>query len=340
MIRHPERVKRLIIKGVNQAIGDTVMAIPLLKKIRTVFPNARITLVCPPFAVELLKNNPEIDEFVPCDLKLSSKLKVIFFCLTRFFQVGVCVQRSFEAAFMFRLGLVRYIIGYDCDYRAWLLNEKIRETEDVLKMHTVAYYLNILKNYDVRRRPCMRLHLSRAQKNLARDFLPGKTLIGINPGAQQGTAKRWIPSRYKALAEKLLAMKGGGRHHVAVFGSEAEKDICRRVTPKARSINLAGRTTLTELAAFISKCRLFVTNDTGSMHIAAALGVPTVVIVGPTEPSRTGPWKTRARVVSQTACPNQPCVIEPECKPGHHRCMKAVTVDMVYTACLKLLKDT
>jgi heptosyltransferase-2 len=335
MLKHPHKIKRLVIKGVNRAIGDTVMAVPLLKKIRSVFSNAHITLVCPSFAIELLQNNPEIDEFVPCDLDLLSKIRTVWHCLKRQYQVGICIQRSFEAAFMFRLGMVRYLIGYNCDYRGWLLNERIAETDHVLlNLHQVDYYLHILHHYRAATPPRLQLHLSAEQKQLH----PGTTakpLIAINPGAEQGSAKRWLPERFRETGERLQTQL---KAQVVVFGSPKEIPICRQATP-AGGLNLAGRTSLSELVAYIAKCRLFITNDTGSMHLAAALGVPTVVIIGPTDPARTGPYQIPARLVKKQSCPEQPCIIEPECLPGHHQCMRAVTAAMVVEAALNLYQQ-
>jgi heptosyltransferase-2 len=151
--------------------------------------------------------------------------------------------------------------------------------------------------------------------------------VGISPGAAYGNAKRWLPERF---AEAALRIGGP----VALFGSKAERELCDVVAELVRKSgaavhNFAGETTLAEFIDLAAACRVFLTNDSGAMHIVSALGVPTVTIFGATDHTTTGPTGPLARVVRrQVEC--SPCLLR-EC-PIDHRCMTAVTVDHVLEA--------
>ena len=147
--------------------------------------------------------------------------------------------------------------------------------------------------------------------------------IGVSPGAAYGSAKRWLPERFAESAARLAADIGAS---VAVFGSAAEKALCEEVTQAAGGHNLAGATTLRAFIEMTAACRLFLTNDSGAMHIASALGVPTVTVFGPTDETATGPLGPAARLVREPVdC--APCLLR-EC-PIDHRCMTRVTADRV-----------
>jgi heptosyltransferase-2 len=162
----------------------------------------------------------------------------------------------------------------------------------------------------------------------------GESVIGVSPGAAYGTAKRWLPERFAESANQLAGELGAT---VAIFGSKDERDLCESV---ARSIaapvkNLAGATTLAEFIDLAAACRVYLTNDSGAMHIASALGVPTIAVFGATDDETTGPTGPLARVVrEQVEC--SPC-LKREC-PIDHRCMTRVSAARVAEAALELLK--
>jgi heptosyltransferase-2 len=157
----------------------------------------------------------------------------------------------------------------------------------------------------------------------------GGAAIGISPGAAYGTAKRWLPERFAETARKFPGS-------VLVFGSAAERELCGRVAQETGGRNLAGETKLAEFIELASVCRLFLTNDSGAMHVASALGVPTVAVFGATDDVATGPTGDLARVVRAHAeC--SPCLLR-EC-PIDHRCMTRVTSDAVAAAAFQLWED-
>jgi heptosyltransferase II len=159
-------------------------------------------------------------------------------------------------------------------------------------------------------------------------------LLGINPGAAFGSAKRWYPDRFADVARQLSRLK---KARVVIFGGPGETDIAAEIEQHLGGVclNLAGTTTVRGLMALIRKCSLFVTNDSGPMHIAAAFGVPLVAIFGSTDHATTSPYTERAVVVRKDIeC--APCKLR-EC-PTDHRCMKAVTADDVVSAAEQLLE--
>ena len=162
----------------------------------------------------------------------------------------------------------------------------------------------------------------------------GDIVIGVSPGAAYGTAKRWLPERFAESANRVAGELGAA---VAIFGSKDERDLCESVAASitAPVKNFAGETTLAEFIDLAAACRLYLTNDSGAMHIASALGVPTVAIFGATDDQTTGPTGPLAKVVREPVeC--SPC-LKREC-PIDHRCMTRVSSTRVAETALDLLK--
>jgi heptosyltransferase-2 len=151
-------------------------------------------------------------------------------------------------------------------------------------------------------------------------------VIGVSPGAAYGSAKRWLPERFAKSARRLAEKMNAS---VVVFGSAAERSMCEEVAQAAGGRNLAGETTLRGFIDMTAACALFLTNDSGAMHIAAACGVPSVTVFGPTNEIATGPPGHLARIVREPVdC--APCMLR-EC-PIDHRCMTRVTAEHVIAA--------
>ena len=166
------------------------------------------------------------------------------------------------------------------------------------------------------------------------EFGLGENVIGVSPGAAFGSAKRWLPERFAESADRVAGEIGAS---VAVFGSKAERELCAAVTGalSAPARNFAGETSLGEFIDMAAACRVYLTNDSGAMHIASALGVPTVAIFGATDDIGTGPTGPLARVVREPVeC--SPC-LKREC-PIDHRCMTRVPAARVAETALALLK--
>jgi heptosyltransferase-2 len=204
--------------------------------------------------------------------------------------------------------------------------------------HQVQYYLNLAKAVSApTQTPSIAIEASTDEKAAAWKLLAasaaGSSFVVLNPGAAFGSAKRWSDARFAELADLLAADLGV---HIVLVGSEAERPIAERIrkNTKCGTVVLNGMTNLETLIGVLSESTLMVTNDSGPMHLAAALGVPTVAIFGATNDAETGPYGNRTRVVKHPVeC--SPCMLR-EC-PIDHRCMTGVTASIVCKAARELL---
>jgi heptosyltransferase II len=234
-------------------------------------------------------------------------------------------------------------IGYNRDARGLLLTRAIPVPEPGdIPSHERFYYLELLRRAGMMEHlpadDCIRLEGLESARASGLDRLNGLGIsgpvTGISPGAAYGNAKRWLPERFAETAAAL----GPAAGTVLLFGSPAERALCEQVAESIRTLpvhNFAGQTTLREFIDLAAACRLFLTNDSGAMHIASALAVPTVAIFGATDDITTGPTGPLARVIREHAeC--SPCLLR-EC-PIDHRCMTRVTSTQVAEAASGLLR--
>jgi len=252
------------------------------------------------------------------------------------FDCAILLQNAFEAALIARLAGIPRRIGYDRDGRGWLLTDAIPVPKPgEIPRHERFYYLELLRRAGILdalpQADPIRLESVEGAPSLVRP------VIGVSPGAAYGNAKRWKPESFAEAAGQLASARSAS---VVMFGSEGERELCEHVANllRARGVsveNLAGRTSLAEFIELAAACEVFLTNDSGAMHIASALGVPTVSVFGATDDAATGPVSPRARVVREPVeC--SPCLLR-EC-PIDHRCMTRVTPARVVAAALDLLK--
>ena len=223
--------------------------------------------------------------------------------------------------------------GYRADARGWLLTRGARRPRR--RVHQVDYYLELVRALDlpvpadldpkprIQARPAT---LTQADVMLAAAGLaPGQPIVGFAPGAAYGHAKRWPPDR---VAQVIAALSRQGAAAVIV-GAAADRETGRAIEssllPGARAVNLIGRTSLRQLVGIVARCAAFVSNDSGAMHIAAALGVPLTALFGPTDERETAPAGEADVIVRDVFC--RPCMLR-EC-PIDHRCMKRIDVDTV-----------
>jgi heptosyltransferase-2 len=255
-----------------------------------------------------------------------------------FFDVGISIQNAFEAALILYLSGIPIRIGYATDGRSALLTHRVYRRRNFRNLHQIDYYLRLVNGVGIPscgRNPV--LVVSPEETRWADAFLSsvgagGREVFGINPGAAFGTAKRWFPERFAELCRRLDL---DGSRMFLIFGSGSEAALGEKIRTHVgkECLNLCGRTSLRQAFALIQRCRLFVTNDSGLMHAAAALDVPLVAIFGPTRLS-TAPFGDASRLV-QVPVSCGPCM-KPHCALGH-RCMEAVTVDGVLSKANDLL---
>jgi heptosyltransferase-2 len=336
---------RNIIVRMPNWIGDLVMATPILSDLRKAYPQAHITAMCRSPICELLKEDPEINELF-CFSKASGfsrreeKRNVIEKLRKGNYDLGILLTHSFSSAWWFWLGKVQNRLGYECNGRKLLLTQSLPFPKNIQNQHLVVTYKMLIEPLGIRvSNTPPRLYLSPKEIDGARALLKqhkipdGALIVGINPGATYGSAKCWLPERFREVTERLLRDKDV---YVVYFGDQATasvvKEICTGL-PK-RVINLAGITSLRELSSLISQCDVILTNDSGPMHIADALGTPIVALFGSTSEVVTGPYRSGTLIHKHVEC--SPCY-QRTC-PIDFRCMKRIEADEVYEAIVKILQ--
>ena len=335
--------KNIIVRMPNW-VGDMVMATPVLTDLRNAFPDAKLTAMCRAPISDLLQEDVEIDELF--SFTKSSRLvrrdekKNILDRLRRGgYDLGILLPATFSSAWWFWQGGVKIRVGYGGAGRQPLLTHCVEKPEHIQSQHLVKTYKHLLSplgldNSDTK----TRLYLKEKELELAKVLLsqhgvqPHHKIVGINPGAAYGSAKCWLPERFREVTMRLLEDKDV---IVVYFGdlitSKLVKEVCQGLS--TRVINMAGLTSLRELACLISLCDVLLTNDSGPMHIAGALDTPIVALFGSTSSIITGPGRDGVILQKPVAC--SPCYRR-TC-PIDFRCMKQIEVDEVYKAIMKTL---
>lgn len=372
--------RSILIRGVNW-LGDAVMTIPALHRLREAHPEARITLLSPAKLQDLWRRHPAIDQvtaFQPGEgvWSIGRRLR------PQGFDLAIVLPNSPRSAFEVWLAGARRRIGYARPWRRWLLTRVVpshpgyvpmrkRSRDEIQELtrgegnpasqtvpteaHHLFHYLYLASAAGANASPLAPYLLvaddemtqAAARFDLASpaDALPW---IGLNAGAEYGPAKRWPLERFVAVAEKVqnqtpchwLVLGGPGDRPLA---ADLEARLKSRLDARppavpARIVNLAGKTTLRELCALLKSCRVLLTNDSGPMHVAAAVGTPVVVPFGSTSAALTGPGlpgDPRHALVSAHA-PCSPCFLR-EC-PIDFRCMNGIAVATVAAEVLKRVR--
>ena len=313
------------------------MSLPALQAIRERFPQAHVTILAKPWVADLYSRERLADEVLiyqtnPRPGLLHRSWKIGLSLRPQKFDCAILLQNAFEAAWIAWLAGIPNRIGYNRDGRGFLLTRAITPPKPgEIPRHERFYYLDLLRRAGLidRLPECDAIHL--AMPPAARN---GHRIIGVSPGAAYGTAKRWLPERFAEAAAALATERNAS---IALFGSAGERPLCDQIAQQLAShqvTNYAGQTSLAQFIDLAAQCELFLTNDSGAMHIASALGVPTVAIFGATDDTATGPTGAKARVVREPVeC--SPCLLR-EC-PIDHRCMARITAARVVEQALRLL---
>jgi len=252
------------------------------------------------------------------------------------FDAGLLLTNSFSSALLFFLAKIPQRWGYSRDNRGFLLTKGVPfKNQDESASHQVNYYLNLISGLGFQiSSPELILPLSPEEKDWPRKELsaagydPKKPLVILNPGAYYGPSKRWPASRFAKLAS-LLQKKN--KAQIVIVGSAEEVELAESIASSMikKPLNMAGKTNLRQLAELISLANLFITNDSGPMHITNALRVPLIAIFGPTDPRVTGPFHQPSTVIKKDA-PCWPCSYR-KC-PFDHRCMMEIEPEEIFMA--------
>jgi heptosyltransferase II len=341
---------KILVRATNW-IGDAVMSLPAIAAIRSGFPDAKITVLARPWVADIYERQTAIDRVIPYRAArgahdLSAKWELAKQLRNDAFDCAILLQNAFEAALLVRLAGIPRRIGYDRDGRGWLLTDPIAVPKpSEIPRHQSFYYLELLRRAGILDvlPETQAIRLDGIEQAMARgtarfgELGAGLPVIGVSPGAAYGGAKRWMAEGFADAAGSVALRESAS---VALFGSETERTLCHAIAESIQArgvavINFAGRTTLREFIDLAAACRLFLTNDSGAMHIASALGVRTVAVFGATDDIATGPTGPLARVVRHDVdC--SPCLLR-EC-PIDHRCMTRVTPDRVAAVAMDLLR--
>ncbi len=335
---------RIVVRGANW-IGDAVMTIPALRRLRWIFPDASISLHTRPWAEGVFRDADFVDEIITIDgrssirsvIDQSNDLRV------RGFDLAVLFPNSFESALVARLARVPKRLGYATEQRGFLLTDKLAVPSWKNDEHESRYYfelVNSLSDNDGRSIELPKLTVSdqrriEASKKLAEIGVgEGAKRVGLGAGSTNSLAKRWPAEHFSRLAD-MLSTKADSC--VLLLGGPDEIDMSKAVMDVANNIHfdLTGRTDLGAATAILSELDLFISNDMGLAHIAAAVGTATIVIFGPTNENTTRPLGPHVEIIREPVdC--APCMLR-EC-PIDHRCMTRITPERVFESACKMLE--
>ncbi len=330
------RAMKILIRVPNW-IGDSILAQPAIESIATNFPEADLWLSAAEWVKDLFSSDSRIAGVVPLPPKndFRSMRAAARLIKAQGFDTGVLLTNSFGSALLFSLAGIPKRWGYSGDGRTILLTKAVRNANRDAPRHQVHYYLDLVSGLGLQTRaPELRLTVSDKREGQALRLLeaqgidPRRPLVVLSPGAAYGPAKRWPAPRFAELASLFQKRKDAA---VVIIGSPAESGLAAVISSALdpKPLDLTGRTTLPQLMGVVSGAHLFVSNDSGPMHLANALRVPVVAIFGPTDPAVTGPFERPAAVVKKDV-PCWPCSYR-KC-PYDHRCMMRIEPEEVYRA--------
>lgn len=332
---------KIIVRAPNW-IGDSILALSAIDSLSKNFPKAQIWIAAKEWVKDLFTFHDFINGVIP--LSVSNDFKSLKNSAKKIkkshFNIGVLLTNSFSSAFLFYLAKIPQRWGYSRDGRGILLTKGVALKKHKHSSHQVNYYLDLISGLGLKTYPPqISLPLNQKEKEKAKETLRSlnitlkRPLIILSPGASYGPAKRWPVASYAKLANSLQERK---KADILIIGSQDEIKLAESIASFMDKIpvNLAGNTSLRLLAGLISHASLFITNDSGPMHIANALKIPITAIFGPTDPSLTGPFQEPATIIRKDV-PCWPCSYR-EC-PFDHRCMTSIDPEEVFQACQKFL---
>jgi heptosyltransferase II len=325
---------KILIRATNW-VGDAIMALPALRTIRKRFPEAEITMLARPYVAAIYEDQQVCDNtmFVESARDTVGELRA------RKFDVALLLQNAFEAAWIaWRAGIPERV-GYARDGRGLLLTNAVSVPKPgEIPAHEQYYYLELLRRAGwletLPAESFIKLNIPDENRERAEEFLLSAGVrrdsfrIAIGAGASYGSAKCWPPDRFAELANRLQTRT---QADVILFGTSGEAAVSSAIAAGMSHppIDLTGKTSINDLPALLSQCHLFIGNDSGAMHVAAAVGLPVVAVFGPTDPFGTAPVTLRCSIVQEKPyC--SPCFLR-RC-PTDHRCMTRITPEAVEAA--------
>jgi heptosyltransferase-2 len=333
----PLQVRHVLVLSPNW-LGDAVMALPAIADVRRHFQNARLIVAARRSVAGLFRMTPQVDQVLVLERPDVSTLKA------QQADVAILLPNSFKSAWLVTRAGVPHRWGYAADFRRPLLSRAIARPRR--SVHQAEYYQHLVRALGMASGPLEpaisvpddAVVAARMLLN-SRAWSPSRPLVAIAPGAAYGTAKRWLPEHYASLVSSLVGI-GAQCVLVGSAGDTETTDWIQRLIPdrqREHVLDLTGVTNLPSLAGVISTAKAFVSNDSGAMHVAAAVGAPVAAIFGPTREHETRPLgrgDARAEVLIHPVwC--RPCMLR-EC-PIDHRCMRGLLPDRVFATVRELM---
>jgi len=341
-------VRRILVKEVNW-LGDLVMTMPALRAVRAAHPDAFLAVLVRAQLATFFAGSTWIDEVIPHRIAagwrgLRDQVELAAALRRRRFDLAIVFPRSFQSALWMAMAGIPRRAGFSADGRSLLLTDRARRSGDMLSKHQVHDYLALLEatlgiagdaqqqslDVDPGARAAMSAWLAERRRGSGR-------LVGLAVAAAYGPSKEWPAERYATLIDRLAETLDT---ECVLLGAPGERERCAAVAAASRrgALVAAGETDVGQATALLSLCDGFIGNDSGAMHVAAALGIPTVGIFGSTRPWRTGPRGARAVVVQkQIEC--SPCM-ERTCRFGHYECLRRIGVEEVCERFAALLESS
>ena len=328
-------------------IGDTILTVPFFRNLRRAEPDAHITWVMAPGSADVVKGIPYVDEIIYWDpvtihadsrgghRTLMSKLSFIRQLRANRYDTVYVLKRSFSSAIIALLSGARQRVGFDTEGRSFMLTKGVPYCPE---QHEVLSFLDVLRadgitvSDDYLEAWISDDEAETADELLSKEgMLPEARLLALHPFASY-PEKSWPLENFAEAATQLQENRG---LTPVIFGGGRDvelRDRCHELFP-AGTIDLVGKCSLRVSMAVLKRCTVYIGNDSGIMHLAAAVGLPLVAIFGPTSPERFGPWSKSARVVS-SRFPCSPCRLKffAECSPssqGRPQCLETISIQQV-----------
>jgi lipopolysaccharide heptosyltransferase II len=325
---------RILIRSSNW-LGDAVMSVPAVRAIKNGRPDAQVIIAVAAKTAPMWKLVPEVDAIIA--LPNSSLATIRTLWRQPAFDAAILFPNSLRVALESWLSGIPRRVGYRGHWRRWLLNQTVPEPRKPgPPEHHSQRFLRIARECGAETSNSERLREQAIQQptfNIQTAGAHQRIKIGLCAGAEYGPAKRWLPERFAEVAAKISAQSSA---QWILFGTKKDAAIGDQIAAAIgdHCVNRIGHTTLDQLIDELRECRLILTNDTGTMHLAALLGLPVVAIFGSTEPGLTGPLGN-GHIVLRHHVECSPCFLR-EC-PMDFRCMKAVSAQEAADAVLSLL---
>lgn len=312
-------------------LGDAVMATPAIELLVHEYPGAKFTFVGSYVSTQALKHHPLCEKAVIDETKKAANRLIATYKLAKelgHFSMAVSFRNQIYSSLLLRFTQTVVCIARESWHSMFLLSH----TPNIhTKQHLVKQYAQLAMsdthnfNEEI---PKLQLYIKPKQYK--------KAVLGINAGATYGSAKRWYPDKFAEVAAHFHK-----EFDILIFGGPGEVEMANEIETFLQNLgvsnytNLAGKTNIQELCSHIGGCSLFVTNDSGPMHVAAAYQVPTVAIFGPTKHKETSQWMNAKSKIVRHEMECAPCM-KRECPLKHHECMKSITAQEVIKAVLEL----